>query len=171
MRTALLVAVLMVLAADASADSLAWAHARPTSSHAAQFLQMATQRSALVRVLLDDLERTDVVAYLVFSREVVPQQTRDYLSFLTHAGGTRYVVITIYSRQQPPIAYVPAFAHELQHALEVARAAEVHDGPTFGQLFGTIGWQTETGGFETARARNTEELVREELARNAGGRQ
>ncbi len=176
MRAALLVAIMTVLGAEAGAGSLAWTHARPTSPHAACLLRMATERSALVRALVEDLERTDVVAYLIFSRDGAAEGARDFMSFMSAAGGRRYVAITIYWRPQAPIAYVPALAHELQHALELADATGARDGRAVAHMYGTIGWQTETGRFETARARSTQELVRQELARGgsapgaAGGR-
>ncbi len=171
MGVTLLVAVSMVLAVGARPGSPAWTHARPTSPHAARLMQLATERSAVVRALLDDLERTDVVAYLVFSQDAVPSHRRDSMCFLTDAGGTRYVVITIHWRPEPPIAYVPVLAHELQHALELAGAAGVRDSTALARLYRTIGWQTETGAFESDRARAVESMARQELGRSAGSRQ
>jgi hypothetical protein len=59
---------------------------------------------------------------------------------------------------------IPWFAHELQHAIEVAQAPEVTDARSLAQLYRRIGWEGQAGRFESNRARAIGNLVRNQLA-------
>jgi hypothetical protein len=163
MRAAVLLMLFVALAADARSASLHWTHTRPMSPAAGHLLQLATERSTLVRTLVEELERSDVVVLLTFSNEPVARSTHDFMTFLTEAGGTRFVTVCIYWRSAPPLVYIPRLAHELAHALELAAAGDVRDYETYVRLFRTIGRQGKDGQFETQRGRATEERVRQEL--------
>jgi len=161
MRVAVLLMLFVALAADAHSASPRWTHTRPMSPAAGDLLQLATERSTLVRTLVEELERSDVVVLLTFSNE--PVKVRDCMTFLTEAGGTRFVAVRMHWRSVPSLAYVPRLAHELAHALELAAAGDVHDYDGYVRLFRTIGWEARVGQFETERGRATEERVRQEL--------
>lgn len=164
MRAALVMLMLALVAVTASGESRAWTHTRATSPAAKTLLRLATERSPLTRALVEDLERTDVVVYLIFSIEPVAQSTPAFMTFLTEAAGTRYVAIHLWWKSAPQLEYVPLLAHELQHALELAAAADVHDQEGYLRLFREIGWSSGTQRFETQGARAMEQRVRDELA-------
>ncbi len=163
MRTAALLLLATLVAADAASDSLPWTHTRGMSSPARDFLRVATERSALVRALADALERTDVVVLFMFSNEPANEYRCPFLRFASAVGDTRYVVVQMYWTSDPPAMRIPALAHELQHALELAAAPDVRDEESFLRLYARIGWPSGPKQFETDQARWTEELVREEL--------
>ncbi len=164
MRAVFFLLFMSALAADAPGAPVPWTHTRPTSPAARYLLQLATERSTSVRALVRELERTDLVVFLMFDVEAGGGSTPDYMTFLTDAAGSRLVLVRIYRRSDPLLAYVPTLAHELQHALELAAAPDVRDRETFARLFATIGWRTGGGQFETGRARAIEQHVRQELS-------
>ncbi len=164
MRAALIVVFVAALATSARSEPWPWTHVRPTSTDARQLLDLAVERSSVVRALLDELERTDVVALLVFSKEPVPDTATPFMGFVGATAETRYVVIHLFWKCVPPAAFVPMLAHELQHARELAAATEVRDRESFKKLFRAIGWSVGPNRFETEGARTVEMRVRHELA-------
>jgi len=163
MRAAVLLALFVTLAADARSASLPWTHTRAMSPAAGALLELAVERSRLVRALVDELERTDIVVLFMFTNEPLAEGTPDSMTFLTDATGTRFVAVTMRWRSVPWLAYVPFLAHELQHALELAMAGDVRDYESYVRLFRTIGRQARNGQFETESARAMEDRVRREL--------
>ncbi len=165
MYAALLLSLFTLLGpTDARSDRTAWSHVHPMSPTARHFLHAATQSSALVRTLMDELERTDVIVLFVLSIEPATAGRHPHVRFVTTTGNSRYVVLEMYTVNEPPVVQVPMFAHELRHALEIAAAPDVCDQKTFSRLFASIGWQAGPRRFETEAARTTERQVRAELA-------
>jgi len=80
------------------------------------------------------------------------------------AQGYRYLRVSVKVTGRRRIG-IPALAHELQHAVEIAQAGDVRDERTLADLFRRIGWQSErrVSVFETEAARVVEERVRREL--------
>jgi hypothetical protein len=68
---------------------------------------------------------------------------------------------------RPTVVQLIALGHELQHAVEIADAAQVVDAPTLAAHYSRIGAQTNAGSpvltFETDAARKTSMQVRREL--------
>jgi len=155
-----------MLSTDAPADSLRSTHVRAMSPSSRHLLNLATTRSALVRALVGELERTDVVVLLMLSDEAATETRRPFMRFLTAVADTRYVVIQMYWTPDPPVAHVPLLAHELQHALELSGAPDVRDQESYTRLLAKIGWELGPRRFETHAARATEERVRRELGPN-----
>jgi hypothetical protein len=129
-------------------------------------VQEGASQSAYLRALLDELERTDVIVHLVVL--VGPQsggieKAPAWLSFTVATDKSRYLRATLDTWQAGYWDSIPLLAHELQHALEVARAPEVRDASTFERLYQRIGWGTGASAFETAEARATTRAVRAEL--------
>jgi hypothetical protein len=87
-----------------------------------------------------------------------------YLSLASRAGGVRYLLVRISLSPLSPCEAIPWYAHELQHAVEVARAPGVTDAGSMAQLYRLIGWEDETGRFESDHARAIGNIVRDELA-------
>lgn len=88
------------------------------------------------------------------------------LRFVTHAGGFRYLRITL-GVNLPHDTAVTLLGHELQHALEVADDASVVDDVTFEALYHRIGDTCREAAlvraYDTSGARSAERRIREEL--------
>ncbi len=167
MYAALLLSLATLLGPHADADCAAWTHVHPMSPHARHLLNTAIRRSPLVRDLLDEIERSDVIVLFMLSIEPATESRRPYLRFLTSTEASRYVVLQMYTLSEPPVAQIPMLAHELRHALEVAAAPDVRDQAGYSRLFARIGWTVAPKRFETDAARTTERLVRRELGTRA----
>lgn len=157
MRTALTIVVLTFFAAlanagDAPAQARRWTHVRPITSSARSLVAEATARSSIVTGLMDDLERSDVVVYVVDGMAGIRTDPPASLAFLSCAAGVRYVRVQIGRWMTPPWVRIAELAHELQHAVEVARAPEVKDGDSLGRLYRRIGWESQRGRFESQEA-------------------
>jgi hypothetical protein len=139
-------------------------HVRPLTEAATCLLREATARSPAVRSLVEALDRSDVIVYLTDA--IDEDRHRDvvgFLAFLAAGPHIRYLVIQLRRWQEAPWERVASLAHELQHAMEVARAPEVRSEAALAALYGRIGWETRAHRFETAEARATGTLVRKEL--------
>ena len=169
MYAALLFSLCALLAVDARTDWMLATHTRAMSPAARDLLHLALSRSTIVRGLVNELERSDVIVLVMVSNELVTASRRPHMRFLGPAADARYVVVQMYSVSEPPVMQIPMLAHELRHALELAGAPEVRDGESFVRLFATIGWRVGRHKFETNAARLTEALVRQELARPWNG--
>jgi hypothetical protein len=172
MRTAIIMVLLGLVAANAAAAETvklpSWTHTRPLTPGATALVAAAAERSSVIRTLLADLEQTDVVVYFTDSMLGFENEPRAYLSFLSRAAGTRYLMVRINSLPMLPFDRIALLGHELQHAREVAAAPEVQDSAGLARLYRHIGWEGEWGRFETDQARDIGILVRNQLARNRG---
>jgi hypothetical protein len=139
---------------------------RPRSSAARTLLVEAQLRSTTVRALVDDLESTDVIVHVGFGRSEggVAAST----VFVTATEHARYLRITI-DTMTSPHDVIPLLAHELEHALEIARHPEVRDVGGMRRLYVRIGLYARIGldgrtpaFFETDGARAIERRVRAE---------
>lgn len=126
----------------------------------------AVARSPTVRALVDQVQQSDVVAYLRFTRfdaSTLEGRTR----FISKAGGRRYVLVEI-ACGRTGSAQLGILSHELQHVVEIAAAPAVVDNGTLSAHYARIGmrtghdWHHET--FETQAALDTAAQVRRELA-------
>ncbi len=136
-------------------------HVRALNAAARDLLATAIARSTIIKNLVDALEATDVVVYVTV--EPLPDhRTAGYLSFHSRAGGFRYVMVRLDSLV-PPRDLTVMLGHELQHALEVAAAPEVHDPTTLALLYTRIGWSCGPNKWETDAARSVGERVLGEL--------
>jgi hypothetical protein len=123
----------------------------------------AATRSSIVRSLLEDLERTDVVVYVSDSMSGLPGEPAAYLEFVSYAAGTRYLLVRIDRWKLSPSDRIIWLGHELQHALEVAADPDVKDAAGLARLYRRIGWEGQTGRFDTRGARDTGIRVRNQL--------
>lgn len=129
---------------------------RAGSSLAQAVIDDAADRSPTVRALVDDLTQSDLIVYVEMRLDRPPLQGRTTLVAATPEA--RYVRVEIDARLAPA-RRAEVLAHELCHALEIARAPEVRDNDGMRALFGRIGW-SEGGRFETAAAQAVERWVR-----------
>jgi hypothetical protein len=134
---------------------------RANDAASASLLSDALTRSATVRGLAGQIQRSDVLVMLALSND---RTVRGLTQFSAAENGIRILVtrITTFLNQDERIAVL---AHELQHACEIAAAPEVTSDAAVRQLFDRIGDQTSWAGdrYETAAALHVERQVREEL--------
>lgn len=111
--------------------------------------------SPTFRRLIARLERSDVIVYVMRQHDI-PVALDGQLTFMTQAGGTRYLKIGL-AWDRPYRRLVPALAHEIQHAVEVADADDVVDDASLARAYtrrGGHGLLTVAGtmSFETQEA-------------------
>jgi hypothetical protein len=173
MRTTVVLLVLTVLTLSATNVALAeaqkppWGHTRPLTPGAFDLLARATERSSIVRTLLMNLEKSDVVVYLTDSTSGAVVRSRAYLAFVSHAAGIRYVLVRIDRWRLSPGEWAVSLGHELQHALEIAAAPEIKDQPGMARLYRHIGREGQPGQFESDGAQAISHRIKRELAGQA----
>lgn len=167
MRRAVIAAIVVLLAVPAlGADGgrWPWAHTRWGNEPGRVLLAEGARRSALIRQILTDLDRTDVIVHVAAGMQIAePAAPPAHLEFVAAAGKLRYLRVTVNTWRAGEWDAIPLLGHELQHALEVAGAADVRDLRTFERLYYRIGWRTGAGAFETELARTMGRRVQEEL--------
>ncbi len=133
---------------------------RPVDAAAAATLARAIGGSALVRTLVHDIDASNVIVHVQFSREL-PGGIAGTTKFVVSRGGYRYLRITL-AIGLPEIDRAPILAHELQHAWEIAQSqADELDGVR--KMLEVTGYETRENYFETNQAVKVERMVREEL--------
>jgi len=131
---------------------------RPATPMARSIIDDASDRSATIRALLDDLSQTDLIVHVHMRQD---RPSREGITMLVTATAlARYVRIDILGRL-PPGRRAEVLAHELWHALEIAGAPEVRDDTGMRELFNRIGWRSGRQ-FETAAALAVERWVRDD---------
>lgn len=99
--------------------------------------------SPAARVIIDELERSDLIVHVQPMPLHLRRQFNGMMRFVLAAGNRRFLRLTI-NEQLPADRRAAALAHELQHALEVARADGVDNAAAFAALYRSIG--RESGG-------------------------
>jgi hypothetical protein len=139
---------------------------RTGNQDGASLVEESSRICPTVRRLLDVLQQSDVLV-LVEVRDRVLNRTGQ-LTFMGAANGVRWLRITI-DGGNIALAQTAWLAHELQHAVEVAKAAEVKDVEGLRLLLQRIGTDLGGGQFETDAAVATgKQALRE--AYSASGR-
>jgi hypothetical protein len=155
-------AMTAILAAQVLPDP----HVRTTEPKLAALIELGLTGSVTFRQLVDQLNASDVVVYVVL------KQDRDRLgAYLSHdivsAGGRRILRVAIETLGTDR-HMVARLGHELQHALEVAQAPEVRDAASLEQLFKRLDIRSVcVGCYETAAALQVQAAVEAELGANA----
>ncbi len=83
-------------------------------------LERGRNESPHFRVLVDELERSDVIVHVV-ATPTLPFGVVGTMRFVARLGDTRYVRIDLASMAASDLR-VATLAHELQHACEIARS-------------------------------------------------
>ena len=135
---------------------------RPLDAWSDAVFTLARQRSALVRAMASELEASNVIVHIESSR-VLPAGVGGVTRFVTSQGGYRYVRVTL-SIWLAPSDRVAILGHELQHAIELARATAI-DAEGLRQFLARAGAYAVRGDdfFETAAAVRVERRIRREL--------
>ena len=156
---AVLVVGLLNQLAGARADP-SFTRVRPLDPQARALLLDAWQSSGTVRALIETLEHSDLIV-LIESRHAVAA-LRGSVHLMSATPERRFLRVSVkVSGWRERL--LPALAHELQHAVEIARAPEVINKPALAQLFRRIGHEWDQGLFETEAALAIEEKVRLEV--------
>jgi hypothetical protein len=135
--------------AEASADETSsWV--RSESPNVLSAIAIATERSATFRRLLESIESTDGLIYIIEGQCPRGVPACLHLSIGT-AGPRRLLRISVNPRRAPGCQMVEWIAHELQHAMEALSHKKVRTSGSLYLLFARIG-PTGSGTFETQAA-------------------
>jgi hypothetical protein len=109
--------------------------------------------SPTVRSLVVTLEHSDLIVHAVAGTHL-PRGVAGMLQFATAAGGYRYVRITLDASLSSD-QMVAMLGHELQHAVEVARAPSIVDVESFRRFYRAAGDACGSGSerYDTPAAR------------------
>lgn len=143
---------------------------RPYDARSASLLLEGIERSTTIRAIVDRLEELDVIVYL----EIQPALSKKLAGRLTWMAATashRYVRISL-NPELNQDALIAALGHELQHALEVAEAPSIVDGPSLQAYYERHGVSSshQANGWDSLAARVIGDDVRRELAGARRGR-
>ena len=139
-------------------------HVRSVELELLDDLQKGAQASPTLKSLLDRLETSDVVVYLMFDH-AMPAHTAGRVSLMAAVPGRRYLRISI-DRRSVGCQRLAILGHELQHAIEIADAAEAIDQAGVASLYRRIGFCSERGlraSFDSELAIETGQRVRREV--------
>jgi hypothetical protein len=152
--------------APATAQDLdSHSHVRSESRDIRALIRDSADRSPTVRALVDEIDQTDVIVYVSF-RVFQSQLLEGRIGFIAASRRTRFLAIELACPRRRD-AQIATLAHELHHALEIARAPWVVGAGTLARYYETIGMATDSARdrltFETEAARETAARVRREL--------
>ena len=148
--------VVLACAVDARAQSL-----RAMDAASASAVETGLAKSQTFRELASELEASDVVVHVVtaiFSKPGERQRTQ----LVRDVAGTRYIRITLKAGETANDT-VGWLAHELTHAVEIARDVTARDAQDLARLYRRIGRIESDGGYETEAACRARVVVVAEL--------
>jgi hypothetical protein len=143
-------------------------HVRTTEPEVQVLIDKVSERSATFRLLVTALNDSDVIVYIETSVRHVARLRGHTVHRIVTEGPHRYVRIRL-NPNGAEEQRIGVIAHELQHALEIARAPEVGRSRTVQDLLVRIGFTFGTrcaNCYETVDAMNVQRTVREELSAN-----
>lgn len=144
-------------------------HLRPEDTEGRALAAELFERSPTARALLEELNRSDVIAYVRFR---IFRSTRldGRVGLLSGARRTRFLIVELACGRNR-ITQLTTLAHELQHVVEIAREPSIVDAASLAAHYSTIGEIVQedlgTVGFETAAARHVAARVQRELSATA----
>jgi hypothetical protein len=149
-------------------------HVRSSEPRILALINTGLARSATIRRLVGTLNESDVIVYIETqvtreSRQVHRESLDAYLiHHVVDQGGHRYLRIGLGARGAEK-RLIPILAHELQHAVEIARAPEVRDDERLRDFFSRTSLSFNCAGmcYETQEAKDIQGTVNEELAEHA----
>jgi hypothetical protein len=163
-------ALLSILCCDTFAQAGPAAALRPQSARLQQVIEWANQESATFRTLADTLSAHEVMVWMTAGTCDQGRHPACLQHRITISGVHRFLFVSI-SDDLPPLRIAGLVAHELQHAVEVARAG-ITTADGFEALYQRIGEPCDNQHVqecrETTAAREVETRVLAELA--ASGR-
>ena len=164
----MLKAFLFALTLPLSTEQSPERHVRTTEPEIQALIDKATERSATFRSLIAALNDSDVIVYVETSVTRAARLRGYIVHRIVAQGNHRYVRLRV-NPNGAEEQRIGVIAHELHHALEIARAPNVGRSETVEELFAAIGFTFGTrcaDCYETTEAMNVERTVREELRAN-----
>jgi len=138
---------------------------RPTDSRIRALLKSGSERSSLLRELVDKVDAGNVVVYLGFDLTMSRKGLAGRLTFSGDAGAYRYVRASI-SPDLTADQIIASIAHELHHVTEIVEHPEVRSESDLRNLYQRIGRENRAAdriGWETEAAQQVTYDVRREL--------
>ena len=136
---------------------------RSAAPSAQRLIDRAREHSPTIRALAAEIESSDLIVYVEIAH--LESAARATTELVTATAYDRFVRVTL-PTLTPHSDLIPLLAHELQHAVEIAREPSVRDTAALRALYARIGTDPGAGhSFETAQARLTEREVRKEAWR------
>jgi hypothetical protein len=136
-------------------------HVRATDARAQSWLRLGAAESQTFRDLLDALAASDLIVHV---QPVEQLGAAGQTSFVTATATVRYLRIEV-APGGSMNEMVALLSHELQHAVEIARAPQVRNRKALAQFYLTIGGNSSaTTEYDSMAARATEDRVRREMA-------
>ena len=149
--------------------ALSGSRLRPMDAKSAALLQAGNARSATFKELTDALEQSDVVVWV----RVGQMTNRGETHFIASTASSRIVRVSL-RLQGLENGLLSTLAHELQHALEIARAPEVRDRTSLVLYYQRVGEASRSSAgalLETPAAQRIEARVLNELLDRTSQRQ
>ena len=136
-------------------------HIRTTDQSVRKLLRRGYRQSRSFADLVNRLQRSDVIVYIE-DLPRLPASLEGRMMMLPRVHAHRYVRIQITLRGSAEDA-IAILGHELQHAVEVADAAEVDNADGLARLYQRIGIRSGRHLYDTAAAQDKGRTVRREL--------
>jgi hypothetical protein len=159
------VCLLMLSGSAAAQDAMRPSHVRAESADVRALIAEVSDRSATFRTLVDEIEQSNVIVY-VRLRFFGSQMLDGRIGFLGSQPDVRFLAIELACPRWRELQ-MATLAHELQHALEIARASWVVGPATLARYYEEIGEHIGGDGravaFESDAARRMGARVRREL--------
>ena len=164
-QTSLLVAAFATfLASTGAADPVPAPRVRVRSRALESLFTTALDRSPTFHALVRELETSDLIVYIDRDLRLHPS-IHGAITFAGAGEGVRVLNVWLnprYTSQQ----MMATLGHELQHAVEVARAPQVRTGEAFSRHYRHIGVRGVSDRWDTREARHAGRVVARELARS-----
>jgi hypothetical protein len=119
-------------------DSECERHIRSASPQLQALLDEAVERSATLRSIKDQIDRSNLIVYLAHHM-FTTTGINGRLVFLGEAGGRRYVLVQIACLRTRNDQF-GILGHELRHAAEIAAASSVVDSRSMAEHYASIGF-------------------------------
>jgi hypothetical protein len=136
-------------------------HIRTSATSVRKLMRHGFRHSSTFAALVSRLQRSDVIVY-VEDVARLPGSLEGRMMMLPRVNGFRYIRIQLSLRGAPEDS-IALLGHELQHAVEVAQAAEVVDAKGLERLYQRIGVRSGPQVYDTTAAQDTGRIVRREL--------
>ncbi len=139
-----------------------WTRVRPLEPRGARAIEIGYAESATFRAFVDEIEESDLVVY-IDTDPFRTHTTEAFLEFLSANAGLRYAIAWVDPRHDDR-QIVALVGHELEHAVELARACEVATREQFLAFYQSHGHVSGVEQYETARAHDATVRIARELA-------
>jgi hypothetical protein len=142
-------------------------HVRSSDPLVRAWIKNGGSESPTLNALLGQLIESDVIVHVVLV-DRIPGGANGQLYFVTKTPTARYLRIEM-TRLGGRADTIALLAHELQHAVEVARAPRVRDAQSLAGLYLQLGDSLrDARHYDSAAARVTEDIVRREVLGRRG---